>query len=268
MARSLLNTLPTWVLALAGVGGCAALAVAGLLLVRKRFPELGRTEINDVAGIAIGVLAAVYGIILGFVIVSLYEDFTAAEANVVSEAAQLIQLYEDTRGMPIARAMQDEMRTYVANVRFREFELMKEGRSYAQLGDKHVGDMYRVLRGYSPRTENRVAFYEDAVTQLNAVVSSRIERLHDATQELPTPFAVLLLVGAALLIASMYLLAVPKLHVHMTIVIAVAVLTSFNLLIAVALDHPFSGDVSVSSKAFGEDKLAELHATPVDADRR
>jgi len=170
LARSLLNTLPTWVLALAGVGGAAALAVAGLLLVRKRFPELGRTEINDVAGIAIGVLAAVYGIILGFVIVSLYEDFTAAEANVVSEAAQLIQLYEDTRGMPIARAMQDEIRTYVANVRFREFELMKEGKSYAQLGDKHVGDMYRVLRGYSPTTENRVAFYEDAVTQLNAVV--------------------------------------------------------------------------------------------------
>ena len=267
MARSALNTLPTWTLALIGVGGCAALAVAGLLLVRRRFPELGHTEINDVAGIAIGVLAAVYGIILGFVIVSLYEDFTAAEANVVGEAAQLIQLYEDTRGMPIADAMRDEMRTYVANVRFREFELMKDGKRYTQLGDKHIGDMYRVLRGYSPTTQSRVAFYEDAVSQLNAVVSSRIQRLHHATQELPAPFTVLLLVGAALMIASMYLLAVPKLHIHVTIVIAVAVLTSFNLLIAMALDHPFSGDVSVSSQPVGQDKLSELHATPADADR-
>jgi hypothetical protein len=267
MVRSLLNTLPTWTLALIGVGGCAALGAAGLLLVRKRFPELGRTETNDVAGVAIGVLAGVYGIILGFVIVSLYDDFTAAEANVVSEAAQLIQLYEDTRGMPIASAMEDELRGYVANVRFREFERMREGESYARLGD-HVSARYRVLRGYSPTTENRVAFYEDAVSQLNAVVASRIERLHHASPELPMPFAVLLLVGAALLIASLYVLAVPKLHIHMTIVTPVAVLTSFCLLIAVALDHPFSGDISVSDEAFARHKLVDLEVTPADADPR
>ena len=267
MVRSVLNTLPTWVLAFIGVGGSAALAAGGLLLVHRFFPDFVRMEINDVAGVAIGVLAAVYGIILGFVIVALYEDFTDAEANVENEAAQLIQLYEDTRGMPIADAMANSMRAYVANVRFREFDRMQDGESHQQIGH-HVDDMYSVLRRYSPTTANQVAFYEDAVSQLNAVVASRLQRLHHASQELPTPFAVLLLVGAALLIVSMYLLAVPKLHVHLAIVIAVAVLTSFNLLIAVALDHPFSGDVSVSSQAFARDKLIDLGATPADADPR
>ena len=188
------------------MGGCAGLAAVGLHLLRRRFPALASQEINDVAGVAIGVLAAVYGIILGFVIVALYQDFTDAETNVQSEASQLIQLYEDTRGMPIADRIEEELRTYVANVRYREFPRMKEGLRYEQLGSRHVGDMYEVLRSHSPK-------------------------------------------GRA-------------------IVIAVAVLTSFNLLIAVVLNHPFSGDVSVSSDAFAQDRLAELHATPADADDR
>ena len=47
-------------------------------------------------------------------------------------------------------------------------------------------------------------------------------------------------------------------------VVSVAVLTSFNLLIVAALDHPFSGDISVSNAPFDQERLKLLDVTPAD----
>lgn len=59
--------------------------------------------------------------------------------------------------MPIAGRMQAELRTYVANVRFPEFPTHPYGQSYAQIGEKHIGDMYRVLQSYNPHTASQTA---------------------------------------------------------------------------------------------------------------
>ena len=94
--RTLLNTFPTWLLAIVTVSGAVAVSLGGLALVRRRLPELERHGSNDIVGVAIGVLAAVLGILLGFVTVSLYQDFTDAEATVQSEATEVVQLYNDS----------------------------------------------------------------------------------------------------------------------------------------------------------------------------
>lgn len=270
MARTLLNSLPTWSIALVVVGGAVVLAVAGLKLVRRRFPDLDHRGANDVTGVVIGVLAAVFGIILGFVTVSLYETFTDTTATVQKEATELIQLYEDTRAFAPApaAAMEREVRSYVAAVRFREWERMAEGRGDASVGSRHVADLYRVLRGYEPDTAARTAFYTDAVARLNDVVDARRTRLSYAAEELPGPFWVMLLVGTVMLVSSLYLLGSSNRRLHTIMVVAVAVLTSFNLLIVVALDHPFSGDISVSNDPFDQEQLKLLHVTPADVDDR
>jgi uncharacterized protein DUF4239 len=264
VVRTLLNTFPTSVLAIFGVGGTACIASLALLYFRKRFPEFARVESNDVAGVAIGVIAAIYGITLGFVIVVLYEEFNGAQANVQAESGHLVQLYQDTSALPIAKAMQTQMRGYVADVVFREFPKMRAGVSFGQLGDQRVVNMYSVLQGYAPRTANQVAFYNDALANLDGVATARLTRLDQATEQLPTPFAVLLLIGDILVIGSLYLLHVPDRRVHLALILGVSILTSFTLLTAVALDHPFSGDVSVSSESFLHDQLGTLHPTPAN----
>lgn len=152
MARTLLNSLPTWLLAIIVVGGAVALSLAGLTLVRRRFPDLVHHGTNDVTGVVIGVLAAVFGIILGFVTVSLYETFTDTTATVQKEATELIQLYEDTRAFAAApaAAMEREIRSYVAAVRFREWDRMTQGCADASVGRKHVGDLHPCCATTSP----------------------------------------------------------------------------------------------------------------------
>jgi len=270
LIRTLLNTFPTWLLALALVGGTAGAAAAGLTVVRRRFPELGQHGVNDVIGVVIGVLAAVFGILLGFVTVALYEDFTDAKATVQAEATDLIQLYEDTRAFPAdpAARIEGEIRSYIAAVRFSEWEHMREGGSDTSIGDRHIGDLYEALRAYEPDTASRTAFYEDAVGRINELVDARRTRLDYAAESLPVAFRIMLGFGALMLISSLYLLGSENRRLHMMLVVAVAVITSFNLLIVIALDHPFSGDISVSNAPFDQERLKSLNVTRADLDGR
>ena len=266
VTRALLNSMPTWLLAILVVGGSVAVAVAGLVIVRRRFPELHRHGINDIAGVVIGVLAAVFGIILGFVTVSLYESFTTATQTVQTEATELTQLYEDTRAFPPARAaaVEREVRSYIATVRFVEWDQLAQGDRDPGGGREHVSDLYRVLREYEPDTQSRVAFYGDAISRLNDLVDARRTRIDQATESLPGAFWTMLLVGSMLLISSLYLLGTSNARLHTILVVSVAVITSFNLLIVVALDHPYSGDISVSNEPFDRGLLGTLDVTRAD----
>jgi hypothetical protein len=78
----------------------------------------------------------------------------------------------------------------------------------------------------------------------------------------------MLIAGTVMLIASLYLLGSSNRRLHTIMVVAVAVLTSFNLMIVVALDHPFSGDISVSNDPFAQEQLKLLHVTPADVNGR
>ena len=157
VTRTLLNTFPTWLLAIVIVGGAVAVSVGGSLLVRRRFPRLHKHGVNDLVGVVIGVLAAVFGILLGFVTISLYESFTDAKATVRSEATEVIQLYNDSRAFEpaAAAAAEREIKSYVATVRFVEWDRMRDGDADSRLGDAHIADLYRVLREYEPDTRAR-----------------------------------------------------------------------------------------------------------------
>jgi hypothetical protein len=72
-------------------------------------------------------------------------------------------------------------------------------------------------------------------------------------------FQVLLIGGALMLVGFLYVLGVPSGRVQTVMVVSVAALTSFNLLLAVVLDLPFSGDVAVSSEPFTSGTLAQLN---------
>jgi heme/copper-type cytochrome/quinol oxidase subunit 1 len=266
MTRTLLETFPIWLLAILVIGGTVALAVGGLLLVRRRLPELQENAVNEIAGIVIGVLAAVFGIILGFVTVSLYESYSDAKATVQQEATQVIELFNDTRSFPKAPAakVEHEIKAYLAAVRFREWNEMAHGRADQRVGRKHIGDLYSALQAYEPRSESQIAFYRDAIDRLNGIVNARRARLNEATETLPAAFWAMLVVGTVLLICSLYLLGVSNRRLHTVLVVAVATLTSFNLLVVVALDYPFSGDISVSNEAFDTGQLQLLHVTRAD----
>ena len=257
MSRWLLNTFPTWALAVILVGGFTAVAAGGLLLVRRRFPALGRGEHNDGATLTTEVVVGVYGIVLAFVIVTHYEDFSAAERTVESEAVALVQLHRGSGAFP--PAVRDRLRgqidRYVTTVTGDEWRRMEDGEESPAVRED-INGLYETLQAYAPRGPTASAFYESAVGELDELVAARRDRLQHAAQNLPTPFQVLIFGGAFAVIVLLWSFAIPAVRVQIALVTVVAGLIASNLLIAVLLDHPFSGDLAVSTSAF--DAVREL----------
>ena len=256
MTRWLLNTFPTLLLAIIVIGVLVLFAATGQYLVRHRWPHVAEGEHNDVAGILLGLLAAVYGIVLAFVIVALYEDFQAADAIVRQEATEIEQIERDSRvfAADVHGQIQRDLDEYTRIVVAREFALMREGES-SPLAWKQVDDLYATFQGFDPMGDRQSAFYGEAISKLNDFVGARRERLHFAEESLPAAFQFLIYGGAFLLVGFMWFVGTNNLRVQMLMITSVAALVGLNLLLVVLLDHPFSGDLAVSSHPFEERAL-------------
>lgn len=255
MNRYLLNTFTTFELGLLIVGGFVVLGLAGVVLVRRWFANANSE--NDVAGVILGVLAAIYGIVLAFVIVSLFEDFRKAGADVRLEATALSKVYRDSRAFapgPAARVRTD-VGDYVYTVQHEEWPLMSHGKE-SEAAWAELDHIYVDLRTYEPTTESQRVFYQETVARLNDLVGARRERLNDNEESLPLTFEILLVGGALLVLAFTFLFGVKNARMHAAMVVSVAALLGFNLLLALVLDYPFSGQVVVSNSAFTSGGLA------------
>ena len=259
MNRWLLNTFTTWELALIVVGGFVVFAIVGLFVTEKLAPGLRRGEINDVAGVILGVLAAIYGIVLALVIVSLFDDFHKTKSDIRTEAGALEMVYRDSRGFspPVADAIKQHVSDYIAIVQTQEWRDLSHGRENEQAWNELDG-LYTLLQNYQPTTISQRVFYTEVVQRVNDLMAARRERLNDAEEGIPSTFAVLILFGAFLTLGFTFLFGVKDFRLHSAMAIAVAILIGFNLLVALELDYPFSGQLSVSSSPYSSGALAEF----------
>jgi Protein of unknown function (DUF4239) len=252
MLRWLLNTFSTWALVPIVIGPPVLFAAGGLYCVRRRWAHVPGEQ-SEATGVLIGLVAAVYGIVLAFVIVVLYEDYRGAGSSVRDEATEIEQLVRDTRAFPpaVGREIAGRLDAYTRTVVGPEWELMRDGR-FSPLAWREIDGLYAALQRYRPRTDTEDAFYGEAVTTLNDLVAARRERLRFAEETLPGAFQALIFGGAVVLIGFTFLIGMAPGPLQMTMVVAVAGLVGLNLLLVVLLDHPFSGDVSVTPHAFSE----------------
>jgi hypothetical protein len=259
MTRWLLNTFPTWALAVIVVGAFVAIAAAGVWLARRAFPGVRAGESNDFAGMMSGVLAAVYGVFLAFAIVALYEEFHEAEESVRSEASALSRLVVNADGLPPEQgeAMRRAVTAYRDTVVTVEWKAMEDGRASEQAWQQMRG-LYAVLHDFEPRTGRDAAFYDAAVGSVNELVDARRSRLHAAEAALPSTVMLLLFGGGLLTLGFTLAFGVPTPRMHTALTLSLAVLLGFSLLVALLLDHPFSGDVAVTSEPFRADALRSL----------
>src|SRR5262245_11068057 len=102
MSLWLLNHFSTFTLAVVTVGGTVVLAVAGSVLLRRRYPSLARGEHNDMVGVTLGMFGAIYGIILAVVIVTLWTQLDSTQTIVSSEATDAALIARDAAAFPPA----------------------------------------------------------------------------------------------------------------------------------------------------------------------
>ncbi|MFF5971207.1 DUF4239 domain-containing protein [Streptomyces sp. NPDC012769] len=262
MSLWLLNHFSTFTLAVITVGGTVVLAVTGSLLLRRRHPSLAEGEHNDMVGVTLGMFGAIYGIILAFVIVTLWTQLENTQTIVATEATDMALIARDAAAFPppVRARLDTALSGYVHAVVEDQWPRMRAGQPAHGATAARLQSVYDVLQSYEPRTAREEVFYERAVGHLDDLASQRRARLTMAEQELPPLLQALAFGGALVLIPLTFLYGMRKLPIQLLFVASVAALIGFSLLLVFVLDRPFAGELSVSPAPYREGALERYWA--------
>ncbi|MEV4442141.1 hypothetical protein AB0K09_24670 [Streptomyces sp. NPDC049577] len=255
----LLNTFSTPALATFFIGGIIVLAIAGSLLVRRRFPRTIAGRHNETIGVVLGIYGAIYGIILAFVIVAEWEALGAARTNVATEATQTAEVLRDASAFPAEQRhrISAAIDAYVHAIVEQQWPRMRAGNPDPDLTNPQITRIYRAFQGYEPVTEGQKAYYSQAISNLGGVAAARRSRIATSQEQLPVLLTALVYGGALVVIPLTWVYGMRSIRVQLVFVSAVAALIGVSVLLVLTLDRPFSGDLTISPAPFKEGILAQ-----------
>ena len=259
MATRLLNALPTaWLCALL-VALAVALAVGGLLAVRRVLPAMRLREHNEVAGFIYAVLGVIYAVLLPFVLVVVWEGFSDAEHAAMQEAETLTTLRLDAQAFPdpAPRQVAAQADAYARAAVDEEWPRMSRGGESAAARDA-LAALGQAVRAIEPRTGGEAAAYQLMLGHLDALAGWRTARLFEARSGVPKLLWAVLLFGGVLVVGYTYLYGVERLAAQAAMTAALAATVALVLAVILAIDHPFTGDFRVEP----DDLRAFLAAGP------
>jgi Protein of unknown function (DUF4239) len=257
--RTVLDAVPLTLLLIAAVGFSVAVVLLAVWLVRSIVPATREGFHAEISAPMVGVVAALFGLLLAFVIVIAYQNFLDADANVSREADSLSSIVRDSAAFPdpggenVRRAVGIYVRAVVND----EWPQMHDGHDSA-LARTGLEGIFAAFRTVEPRSPQATAFYDDAVRQLNAALAARRDRLRNASGGLPRDIALLVLFSTLMTVGYAVFVGSPHFGFHALGPAAVAAVVAVSLVVLVDLSYPFSGDVAIAPDDFKNGALGQF----------
>ena len=242
---------------------CASMLVAagGLILVQRWVSIEVRRQHNDVAGFIYAVLGVVYAVLLGLMVVAVWEEWKTAVDTADEAANSLAEIFwiADRMPEPEGNHIQELALAYARVVINEEWPLMKQGKSSPKAWDA-LDELRADLLGFDPSTPAQQILYEQALERVRDLEDARRDRLIEAEQGLPGILWMVLLVGGTVVVSFTYLFGLDSTIIHLLMVAALALIIALVLFTVAALDFPFKGDVTIGPDAM-EQVLRRLEST-------
>jgi len=226
-------------------------AVGGLVLVQRLVPIERRLEHNDVAGFIYAVLGVAYAVLLGLMVVAVWQDWQAAQDSATQEANELAAVFWLAHGLPEPedRHIQELARDYARVEVRQEWPLMQRGKSSPEAWEL-LDEMRASVEALHPADEAQTVLYDNLLQRLHELGDARGARLLQAEEGLPVILWAVLLVGGVIEVGFTYLFGLQSTTVHVLMVAALALVIGLVLFTVAALDYPFRGDIRIGPDSF------------------
>jgi hypothetical protein len=244
--------LPSWQFALLCVLFFVAIAISGLLLLRKFiFSRVIPQSHNDIVSFFMAGLNAVYGITLGLIAVGAWENFSAVDDAVTREAAALSTLYMDVNLVPspLGDTMKAQLREYTSYTINDAWPQQRMGKVPSG-GTERLTKFQTNLSKFDPTTKNQEIALSEIFLQFNRLIEFRRIRLQNISTCLPTAVWYVIFFGAFLNIIITWFFVTDKFRVHVLMTALFAALLGSLVFLVASMDNPFRGELSVGADAF------------------
>src|SRR5215213_4991384 len=229
-------------------------AVGGLVVVQSLVSTERRKQHNDVAGFIYAVLGVSYAVLLGLMLIAVWEQWNAAQDVASDEANELAGIFWFAHRLPQpeGRHIQELAQSYARVVVEEEWPSMGQGRSSPKAWET-LDQMRGTIEGLNPTAGAQLARYNQILEQLHDLDNARRERLLAAEEGLPPILWVVLILGGVITVGFTYLFGLENTLVHTLMVGSLALVISMSLFTVAALDYPFKGDIHIHPTAYEND---------------
>jgi hypothetical protein len=247
-----LETLPGLELALIICGFLIAVTLIGIVLVHPLMRRLihGRSPANDIVVYIAGSFGLIYAVLLGLLTVATFQTTKDVEDDVGREAASVAAIYRAAEGYPepLRSDVRARLRDYTHYVIDKDWPAQARGR--VLMGGEHRLQMIRRdLLSYEPTSRSQEVLQGETMRTLNALTVARQGRLGTVSAAIPAVLWYVVLAGALITIAFLWMLQIELLPQILFGAIT-ALFLGMMIFLIFAMDHPLQGAVSVGPDAF------------------
>ncbi len=238
-------------LALVTVILCATVAVAGFHAVRRFFPGLWNDANNELVRICSSLTGGLYGLLLAFVVVTAWQNYSDASTQIEDEISALSNVMRDSGGLPadVRVPVREDTLRYADLVVSREWATLAHGDPDLPAREMYERIWTRLYR-FDPKTDAESTFFGGVVDRMNDVGRARRLRIYNSRADVPWMLWALIVTGGVLTVFLLYLYRSGKVLTQAIMIGIVAGFIGFVMYLIHALDSPFGGDLELSTQPF------------------
>jgi uncharacterized membrane protein YdcZ (DUF606 family) len=209
--------------------------------------------------------SVVYAVLLGFLVVVVWEGYDSAHRNVAEEAASLVPLYRLTYGMqgPHGVKSRSLIREYADAVVNDEWPTMGEANAGNMRARHDIGELDRQFSRLTPRQKAADAEVDaQFLATKSTIVAARNRRLLEASDSIPWVMWLGAIGGGIIVMLMSFFIYMEEAWPHVLMASLAASLIGMLLFIMIVLSRPFIGPL-----ALGPEHFRAALAVMNDADR-
>jgi hypothetical protein len=251
VAKWLATSVPEWIVLGALAIGLPVLMLLLQTLVDRWAPHWRRGENNDATGIMLSIAAVVYSVAIGLCVVTLWEQRTEASRAIEAEAMNLAAVAEGSLvfDAPVPERIRDVVITYNRDVLAAWPQRVRGEASPVVSAD--LDELVSIVGQLAPRTEAQKAFILDATARLARATELRADAVRLARdQQLPDALWVSVIGGSVVVLALCLTCGIRDGALRRILLAGVAATVGVNFFLAIELNYPFCGSVSVQPDSY------------------
>ena len=245
-------SLPTSLMCLITIVISVGLSVGVLIIRRRRIHWESFKDNHEVGGFLFNALGLIYAVLVAFVVYATWSDYEAS-GSVCDREADIIQnLYLDCSGLPpeSQAEIKKDILEYLEMIVKDDWPLLAHGKVNPVSREKLIEIWKNFNNINNLGIEKQKIYFGEALNKLNDITELRRLRILSAQSHIPVIIWTVILIGALTSVGFSLFFGTRSFIIQAAMTSLFAMTNAIVILMIIALDHPFTGDIKISTEAY------------------